>query len=764
MNHLENNDKTQTGDELPPGAWISHHRIVRRIGAGGMGEVYLAEDTKLGRPVALKFLSPSLAKNEECRTRFKSEAQAAALLDHPNIVTVHEVGLHHGRPYFTMQYIEGRSLHEYCHGKDLSINRALEIAVQVCEGLEAAHQKGIVHGDIKPQNILMDSAGRPRIVDFGLASLQSAGVVATSSSTVGTVGYMSPEQARGETANHQTDIWSFGVMLFEMVIGRLPFGGEYEQAVIYAILNEDPPALSALRPDLPPELIAIVAKALAKKPLARYKSAHDMASDLRRLIETLKSGNSHRHVDTTPSLPSIAVLPFRDLSQNADQEYFCEGMAEELINVLARIEGLRVSARTSAFQFKGKELDIRRIGEQLGVTTLLEGSVRKSGNRLRVTTQLINVADGYNLWSERFDRDLDDVFAIQDEISLAVVAKLKSTLLDEDRQRITKRQTQNKEAYQLYLRGRYFWNRRYEGEMRRAIECFQQTITMDPRYAVAYTGIADCYAILAQYGWLRPRDAFPIAKTAVEKALAIDSELSEAHASMAWIKTFHDWDLTTAEAEFKRAIELNPNNVTAHQWYAICLGPMNRFDDGWQELDRALDLDPLSITIQAIAGLGHYNCRQFDEAIVQLNKTLDIDPSFYLALLFLGWSYAAKGMWPESIATLSKLVAPTKANAFAMGSLGASFAMSGQRTEAQNILGKLDEMARTTYVSPYYKAMVYAGLGENDRAFECLDQAIVEREPFLITLAIFPLLDSLRSDPRFDLLLNRIGLVRPQIV
>lgn len=758
MDHSEHNDATAPGEALIPGVSVSHYRILRRIGAGGMGEVFLAEDTKLGRNVALKFLSSSLSNSEECRARFRNEAQAAAVLDHPNIVAVHDVGMYHGRPYFTMQHIDGRTLREYCQGKVLSITQVLEIAIQVCEGLAAAHQRGVVHGDIKPQNILMDSADRPRIVDFGLALMQSTSVVAISGSTVGTIAYLSPEQVRGEPANHQTDVWAMGVMLYEMLTGQPPFSGEYEQAVMYAILNEEPIALTSLRPDIPPELAEIVTKALAKRPSARYKSARDLAADLQQCHDTLKPGGSRHYASATPTLPSIAVLPFRDLSQNADQEYFCEGMAEELINVLARIEGLRVSARTSAFQFKGKELDIRRIGEQLGVTTLLEGSVRKSGNHLRVTTQLINVADGYNLWSERFDRDLDDVFTIQDEISLAVVEKLKSTLLDEDRQRITKRQTQNKEAYQLYLRGRYFWNRRYEGELRRAIDCFQQTIAMDPQYAVAYTGIADSYAILAQYGWLRPRDAFSIARTAVEKALAIDGELSEAHASMAWIKTFHDWDLRGAETEFKRAIELNPNNVTAHQWYAICLGPMNRFDDGWRELDCALNLDPLSITIHSIAGLGHYNCRQFDDAITQLKKTLGIDPTFYLALLFLGWTYAAKSMWQESIATLDKLARPPITSTFALGSLGATYAMSGQRDEALKTLRQLEELARTAYVSPYYYAMVYAGLGDNNRAFDCLEQAFVEREPFLITLAIFPLLDSLRSDPRFDLLLRRIGL------
>lgn len=739
------------------GDLISHYRIERRLGEGGMGEVFLAQDTSLSRKVAIKFLAADAGSFAENRTRILSEARAIAQLDHPNIVTVYEVSEHEGHPFLVLQYIEGPTLGAYAAGESLGIPQILDIVVQVCDGLQAVHALGITHGDVKPLNILMDSTGRARVVDFGLATIRREAIDYEVGFVTGTLAYLSPEQSRGERPEAESDVWAVGVLLYELLTGRNPFSGEYEQQVLYALANEPAPPMAKFRADLPAGVEEIVSVCLSKRAANRYHNAGELGDALRRVSESFKYAGRAKAKSRAMDKPSVAVLPFRDMSSQADQEYFCEGIAEELINMLARVDGLFVSARTSAFQFKGQDIDIRKIGEQLGVRTVLEGSVRTSGNRIRVTTQLVNVADGYQLWSEKFDRDFDDIFAIQDEISLAVVTKLKDTLLDEDRKRIAGHKMPNKDAYQLYLKGRYFWSRRYEGELQRALQFFKQTIDLDPEYAPAYTGIADCYSILAQYGWMRPMDAFPKAKVAVERALQLDPDLSEAHTSLGWIRNFHDWDFKGARAAFERAIALNQNNVTAYQWYAVHLGPMNRFPEGWKLLDRAMELDPLSITVHAIAGLGFYNERRFDEAVNQLQKTLEMDGGFFMTLLFLGWAYTAQARWPEAATTLQKLTALPVTSPIALASLGMVHGLSGSRDLALAAIDKLEEMAARVYVSPFYFAMIWSGLSERDKAFAYLDRAVVEREPFMVTLSTFPLLDILRTDARYDGLLKRVG-------
>jgi len=428
------------------------------------------------------------------------------------------------------------------------------------------------------------------------------------------------------------------VVLYEMITGQLPFKGEHTAAIIYSILNETPEPLARYKTNIPEGLQRIVDKALEKNRKVRYQNMDDLRIDLRKLSKELELTISKEQSYTKKIQPSIAVLPFTNLSADKEQEYFCDGMAEEIINALTQLEGLRVVARTSSFSFRGKEIDVREIGRQLNIENLLEGSVRKAGNRVRITAQLINVADGYHLWSDKYDRNIEDIFAIQDEISLAIVDRLKVKLLKEEKAKLVKRFTENQEAYNLYLKGRYFWNRRYEGGLQKGIEFFQQAIEKDPLYALAYVGMADCYILLGHFGWLPPKEAYPRARTAAEKALEIDDKLAEAHTSMGWIRTFYDWDWVGAEEEFKRALNLNPNYATGYEWYAVSLAPMERLDEASILLKRALELDPLSLMISTVVGLGLYWARQYDEALDQYRRTLEMDPNFSLAYLFQGFN------------------------------------------------------------------------------------------------------------------------------
>jgi len=741
------------------GKTISHYKVLEKLGEGGMGEVYLAQDTKLNRWVALKFLPAQYASDEEFKMRFKREAQAAAALNHPNIITIHEVSEYESRPYICMEYVEGELLKDLIAEKDLSIGKVTDIAMQTCEGLAKAHQAGIVHRDVKPQNILIDRDGRVRILDFGLAKLRRDAMLTRTGSTVGTVAYMSPEQAQGEKVDHRSDIFSLGVVLYEMITGQLPFKGEHEAALVYSIVNENPEPLARYKSDVPGELQRIVEKGMEKNREMRYQHVDDLRADLSKLREEVKSGVTKTLVTRAKSSPSIAVLPFTNLSADKEQEYFCDGMAEEIINALTHVEDLRVVARTSAFAFKYKREDIREIGRKLKVETLLEGSVRKAGNRLRISAQLINVADGYHLWSERYDRDMEDVFAIQDEISLAIVDKLKLKLLGGEKAKLVKRHTEDLGAYNLYLKGRYFWNKRTEQGYQKALEYSQQAIERDPTYALAYAGIADCYDLLGWYDYLPPEEAFPRAKAAAEKALEMDETLAEANASLGWISANYDWDWLAAESKYKRAIELNPSYATVHQWYAEYLSYMGRHDESIAEAKRAQELDPLSIIINNDLGQVLYYARQYDRAIEQLQKALELDPDFIIAHFFLAFLYAQKAMYGEAIAEVQKAMNLSGGGDLLMvAQLGTIYSSSGRRDEAKKVLDELYELSKQRYVSPFYIALIYVGLRQKNQAFEWLEKAYEERDHWLETLKVHPMLDSVRSDPRFTALLKKMGL------
>jgi serine/threonine protein kinase/Tfp pilus assembly protein PilF len=737
---------------------ISHYRILEKLGEGGMGVVYKAQDTKLDRIVALKFLPKHLLCDAEAKARFEHEAKAASSLNHPNITTIHEIDEFEGECFIAMEYVEGKSLKELLKEKTLSLKEVLDIAIQICEGLLVAHEKGIVHRDIKSENIMLTSRGQVKIMDFGLAKLKGITGLTKDGSTLGTAAYMSPEQAKGEEVDNKSDIFSFGVVLYELLTKQLPFAGEHPAAIIYSIINEEPQPIARYNNQVSAKLEEIVFKALAKDKEERYQHIDDLWADLAKARKEPEiSGVS----SIGKSQPSIAVLPFTNLSADKEQDYFCDGMAEEIINALTHVEGLRVVARTSAFAFKGKQEDIREIGKKLNVETLLEGSVRKAGNRVRISAQLVNVADGYHLWSERFDREMEDVFAIQDEISLAIVDKLKVKLLGEEKVALVKRYTDNFEAYNLHLKGRYFWNKRTEGDLKKAIAYFEQAIQSDPSFAPAYAGLAESYNDLPNYSSFPPDQAYPKAKEAALEALELDNTLAEAHASLGLIRSEYEWDWSGAEKEFKQAIELNPACVTAHYWYGLLLAYLGEFNRAIKEMKRALELDPLSLVIHKHLGLILLLAGQLDEAIEVLKKGMEMEPNAIFMHWLMALALGRKGLYKEAITETQKEKELHKeCPPIIDASLGVAYIRMGEIDKGKEVLKDLLKTANNRYIPPYALAWLHFALGSDDEGFIWLEKAYEQRDIWLRYLKVDTSLESLRSDPRFLALMKKMGLER----
>ena len=744
---------------LPKGSLFANkYRIGGEIGRGGMGVVFKAEDTKLKRPVALKLLPFELLYSPEAKERFIREAQAAAALDHPNICTVYEVEEQDGQAYIAMAYIDGKSLKARIAQGPLKVDEALEIAVQVAEGLEEAHRKGIVHRDIKPANIMLTAKSQAKILDFGLARLESAGDLTRTAMVMGTVAYMSPEQAQGHKVDHRTDIWSFGCTLYEMLAGRSPFQGGHEQAVFQAIIHGDPQPITALRGDIPAGLEQILDRCLKKNPLDRYPDAGS-------LIEDLKTVDL-RDILTSPSLspyknaPSIAVLPFTDMSAEKDQDYFGEGIAEELINALAHIQELRVVARTSAFAIKGMNLDIREIGRMLNVKAVLEGSIRKAGNRLRITAQLINVEDGFHLWSERFDREMVDIFAIQDEISLAIVEHLKVSLRLGEKTALKKRSTDDPEAYNLYLKGLYFYARPSPDSLNKAQNSFQAAIDKDPNFALAYAGMAGVFAGLGNLNLAPPAEMWPKAKAALQKALSLDNNLAEAHAGAAALAFFYEWDWDAAGRSFDRVLSLNPGDAMSHGqrgWF--CLN-RRRFDEAIREIKQALELDPL-MPLYYVWSVGlHVAVGRPDEALQVFAKAMEIDPNSGLAYFHAGTAYARKGLLDEALDTFEKGKRLVVFPGWAEANLGLIYLKKGNREKAARILDEMIEGRNKINVSATNIAWLAGALGKLDLAFEFLDKAYEERDTLMAFIHIYTewLCPAISADPRFKDVLIKMKL------
>ena len=652
------------------GQTVSHYRVIDKLGEGGMGVVYCGEDTRLHRPVAIKFLSANTAQDANARGRFIREAQSASALNHPNICTIYDIGEHESQPFIVMELLEGKTLRSKIHGRPLASDTLLDLAIEIADALDVAHKNNIVHRDIKSSNIFVDERGHARLLDFGLAKLTNEHQIANqqhqaaataeyvpevftnTGAVLGTMKYMSPEQARGDDLDGRSDIFSLGVVLYEMATGQHPFGGGKTIAVTFdEILNKVPASINSLHPTATAGLDEVIKKTLAKRPENRYQTATELVTALRALrmgsdgsaatvLTDSTHGHSHSGTQITPppqAAPSIAVLPFVNLSGNADNDYFGDGMAEELISALMQVDGVRVVARTSTFKFKGQSLDVRDIGQELNVTAVLEGSFRMAGNRIRISANFINVSDGYQIWSDRFDREMDDIFAVQDEIAQTIVSSLEVTMVGRSKSHIVKRVTENVEAYNEYLRGRFQLKKRTPDAIHKAVEHFKETLNIDPGYAAAHGGLADCYAMLGAYAVLPRRIVMPQAKAAAEKAIELDDTLAEAWSALGLVAAIHDFDWTSADQHFLRALDLAPDLATARYWYAIfALLPRGRFDEALGQADWAAQLDPVDPSISAARGLILYMRGDYDAAIESVERALDLDADHPLCNITIG--------------------------------------------------------------------------------------------------------------------------------
>lgn len=750
---------------LAAGSRLGPYQILSPLAAGGMGEVFRAHDPRLGRDVAIKVLPDRLATDNDARSRFEREAKAVAALSHPNILSIFDVGNESGIVYAVMELLEGETLRSWLLKGPLTWRQTALWGFAVAEGLTAAHSRGITHRDLKPENIYVTTDGRLKILDFGLARFaeQPAGEVsslATQNHTepgtvLGTVSYMSPEQVRGELASFPSDIFSLGCVLYEMVTGNRAFSRPTPAETMVAILKEETPACG---PEVPDALQTVIRRCLQKAPQQRFATAADLAQALKACSET-SSSRSQSQPAASPEKPtSIAVLPFVDMSAEKDQEYFCDGMAEELINALTKLPGLRVASRTSAFQFKGKGESIQFIGEKLKTDTVLEGSVRKAGMRLRITVQLIKVLDGYHLWSEKYDREMQDIFAVQDEIAQAVLEKLKLELLG-DQSKLIRRGTDNQEAYNLYLKGRYFWSKRYEGGIQKGMQFFQQAIEKDPTYALAYAGLADGFTVLGHYGFVKSKEAFAKARAAAEKALSLDPLLSDNHTSMAMLQMM-DFGFQAGENSLLKAISLNPGQALPYAMYCMLLAMMGRMEEAIGLGHRALELDPLNPNVNAWVGAAYYYRRMYDQALEQAEKALEVDPNTVMGHSLRGFVWYERRLYEEAAQAFLQSAQASERESYALGALGMAYGKSGDRAKAQAILDELAERSKHKYVMPFAPALVYIGLGERDLAFEFLEKARQDGNSLLWVLPVAPYYDELRSDPRFAELLQRTGLAR----
>jgi eukaryotic-like serine/threonine-protein kinase len=764
---------------------ISHYRIIRKIGAGGMGEVYLAEDALLGRKVALKILPAEFTRDEGRLRRFEQEARAVSALNHPGILTVFEVGQIDDVRFIATEFIEGKTIRQTSAERRVGVDEAIDIGIQVANALAVAHQAGIAHRDIKPENIMVRDDGYVKVLDFGLAKLTEPASLASwdpeaptmaiantePGMVMGTISYMSPEQARGHDVDGRSDIFSLGVVLYELIAGRTPFQGSTPTDVIVSMITSEPPRLADYAPGIPVDLERIIGKMLIKDRSLRHQTAKELSGELRKLRHRMEveaeiersypSGfGKQTTAEVSKPLPSIAVLPFANMSADAENDYFCEGLAEELINSLAKLDGLRVAARTSAFSFKGKDADVRLIGSKLNVTSVLEGSVRRAGNRLRITAQLVNVEDGYHIWSERYDREMEDVFDIQDQISLAITDVLKVKLLEAEKRSLLRRRIDNAEAYQFYLLGRYYLNKYTEEGGRKALEYFDQAIAIEPEYALAYSGLADAYRRLWFFGFLRPHESVPQWRAAAAKAIELDPGLAAAHVSMGSLKYLQDWNWTSAEADLKRGIELNPQNPIAHETYGYLLISTGRAEEAIAEFKTALEMDPLSLPLNMNLGFIFSYAKQYERAIEQGHHVIQLEPKFHGGYTVIGYALSGKEMYAEAQDYLKKSV-ELGGGAMPLNILTFTNARLGHTEEARAGLAKILEIKSQRFIPAFFIAALYSALDEPDNVFVWLEKAYEERNGFLTFINYEHAFEPFHSDPRYKDLVRRIGLRPP---
>jgi len=741
-------------------ALAGRYRVERELGKGGMATVYLARDLRLDRMVAIKVFSGARARRMET-SRFEREIRIAARLNHPQIVPVHDSGEAHGLPYYVMPLIEGESLRaRLVREGRLSVSDALGIATAVARALDYAHRQGYVHRDIKPENILLHEGGA-LVADFGVAMALREASSSSDHSTapglaVGTPAYMSPEQAAGEwNLDGRTDQYAVACVLFEMLAGHPPFSGTARQVMLRHVV-EPPPSVRVVRPDVPWPVDGALLRAMAKEPGDRFDSAADWADAL-----MARSGE----VEATSGRPArrraIAVLPFVNATSDPENEYLSDGITDDLISALANVAGLRVASRTSTFALKGRKEDVRSLGALLGVGTILEGTVRRAGNRLRLTAQLSDATDGRLLWSERFDRDDQDIFSIQDEITATIVRMLRARLLGELGEPVAKRYTENPRAYNLYLRGRFAWNLRSAEGMEQAIAYFEQAIAEDAGYALAWSGLADAYAIGVDYRNGPVAEGFEKAKELARRAIALDDGLAEAHTSLAWVTFIHDWDWAAAEREFRRAIDANPNYASAHQWYAWLLASQGRLTEGLREGERAVELDPTSVSVQRGLGSLHYFARDIPQAIEHMRRALAMNPTSLESMVVLGMALNQAGRLAEAEATLRDGLIVEPEDTALLAVLGRTLVLQGRRADAEAIRERFSAMSATRYVSPTDRAKLALALGLWDEAFEAAEQSRVERRGWIAYMRVDLLWDPLREDPRYRALLMKMGIPGP---
>jgi serine/threonine-protein kinase len=831
---------------LESGTKLGRYEIRSQIGAGGMGEVYLAQDTKLDRKVALKILPADLAANEDRMRRFVQEAKAAAALNHPNIATIYEIGESDNVNFIAMEFIDGVTLREKIHQERTELRKLLRFLQHAAEGLAKAHAAGIVHRDLKPDNIMITRDGHAKILDFGLAKLvetsepgpgQGEGGEAPTAvmqqhsvpgMIMGTVGYMSPEQAQARPVDQRSDIFSFGCILYEAATGRKPFAGDSVVDTLHKIIHAPAPAITDFYPSAPPELQRVIRKCLAKEPEKRYQTIRDTANDLEEFLEEMKgtsdiersvapsssattnsairstaddvrSAESTGSVSQQPAssaeyvvtgikqhkllaavallvlvggavalslylrarntevaIKSIAVMPFVNESGNPDLEYLSDGMTETLISSLSQLPNLNVKGRSSVFRYKGKDLNTKTLGKELGVQAVLYGRVIQRGDQLTLSLELLDAVTENVIWSGKYDRKQGDLVSLQKEIAADVSNKLKSRLTGADEQRVAKTYTSNTDAYQLYLKGRFFWNQRNAASLKKAAEYFQQAIDKDPTYALAYSGLADSYALLPNYSGGRPEEYFPKAKAAALEAVQLDDNLAEGHTSLGNILIGFEWNIADSTREFKRAIELNPNYATAHHWYSD--GPLlsaRKFDESIVEMKRAQEIDPLSLIINAELGTNYTYAGQYEAAIDQLRKTIQMDDSFYLAHWNLGLAYRMKGQYSQAIAeyqTAMRLAHDPQV----LSMIGEAQAASGDRAAALKTLADLKDQAKKEYVASFAMAQLYGALGDKDEAFRQLEEAYRTHAIELQLIKVNPMLNSLQGDRRLDELTKRV--------